>query len=336
MVSNLTREWSKTHEVLISVFDSAPAAYEFGGSVVDLAAPASDPLIMKFVVLLVRSRRLRKLFLRERPDLIVSFMESANIPTIIAGLRVKVLGRVLISVRNNPAKIPILIRLLVPIVYLLPRRIVVPSRGLEAGLTKMGLPKKKLSVIANPVRSDGTVERSPHIVQATDYVLGAGRLVRQKGFDRLLKAFAMANPPGVELVILGEGAEKETLIEIALGLGIGSKVRFPGAVSEIDSWYRRALCFVLASHYEGSPNVVIEAMANGCPVVSFDCPYGPADILDRGRFGILVPADDVEGLSEGIREVVSDPLRQTQLRNAGLRRARSFSVERIAGCWLSL
>ena len=85
----------------------------------------------------------------------------------------------------------------------------------------------------------------------------------------------------------------------------------------------------------GSPNVVVEAMANGCPVVSFDCPYGPAEIIEGGRSGILVPQDDIAGLSDAIQRVVSDCTLRARLSQVGRERAKAFAVEKIAPRWLN-
>ena len=262
-------------------------------------------------------------------------MESANYPTIVAAAVTGLLDRLSVSVRCNPANIPWLNRLLIPIAYRLAERVVAPSNGVRTALQKMGLPRRKLSVIPNPLgrRTDATT--STRAESPLRYILGVGRLEREKGFDRLLKAFSEVERSDVHLVILGDGTERSALRAISQELGIASHVHLPGMVSDVDAWYRRADCFVLTSHYEGSPNVVVEAMANGCPVVSFDCSYGPAEILEGGRSGILVPQDDIAGLSAAIQRLVSDcPLRGC-LSEVGRERAKAFSVEKIAPRWLN-
>ena len=100
---------------------------------------------------------------------------------------------------------------------------------------------------------------------------------------------------------MGEGPERARLIGMALELGIEEYVHLPGFVTDVDTWYRHAECFVLSSRHEGWPMVLMEAMANGCPVVSFDCDYGPSEILEDGANGLLVPEGDVEGLAAAMR-----------------------------------
>ena len=335
VVSTLTREWAKNHQVLIALFDASGMAYDHGGEVADLSAPSLRSPVRKFANAVLRSLRLAHVLGRERPDRIVSFMESANFPAIVAAALTGLLDRLCVSVRNDPMMIPLLNRLLLRIAYRLALRVIAPSNGVSSALQKMGLPARKLSVIPNPVarRTDATSwSRTGFPLR---YVLGVGRLERQKGFDRLLQAFSKVDQSGIQLVILGDGKERAALLAISKELGITSHLHLPGVVSDVDAWYRRADCLVLTSHYEGSPNVVAEAMANGCPVVSFDCPYGPAEILEGGRSGILVPQDNIDGLSDAIQQLVSDRALRERLSKVGRQRAEAYSVEKIAPRWLN-
>ena len=335
VVSILTREWARGHQVLIALFDASRTAYDHGGEIADLDTPSLRHPVKKLHNVLLRSIRLARILRRERPDRIVSFMESANCPSIVAAAVTGLLDRLSVSVRCNPATMPWLNRLLIRIAYRLAERVVAPSNGVRNALRKMGLPRRKLSVIPNPLakRTDGI--RSIRAESPLRYILGVGRLEREKGFDRLLEAFSEVERSDVHLVILGDGTERSTLRAISQELGIASHVHLPGMVSDVDAWYRRADCFVLTSHYEGSPNVVVEAMANGCPVVSFDCPYGPAEILEGGRSGILVPQDDILGLSAAIQRMVTDCALRARLAMLGQQRAKVFAVEEIAPRWLS-
>ena len=176
--------------------------------------------------------------------------------------------RLCVSVRIDPVMIPYLYRQLMPIAYRLSESVVAPSQGVSNALQKLGVPARNLSVISNPVGKQTDVITSAHVGFPKRFILGVGRLERQKGFDRLLTAFAKMDQSDIQIVILGHGTERTALLAMSQQLEIRSLLRLPGAVSDVDAWYRRAECFVLTSHYEGSPNVVVEAMANGCPVVS--------------------------------------------------------------------
>ena len=123
---------------------------------------------------------------------------------------------------------------------------------------------------------------------------------------------------------------------LANRLTISDRVCFPGAVSDIARWYRGAKCFVLSSRYEGWPNVLVEAMASGCPVVSFRCNFGPAEIVQDGTSGLLVTPGDVDALAHAIGRVVTDVRLSTSLSVGGLRRATWFASQAVAIRWLRL
>ena len=337
VVSTLAREWVKRHQVLIALFDASRPAYKHGAEVADLGAPSLQSPLKKLHNALLRCIRVARILQRERPDRIVSFMESANFPTIVAAAVTGLLDRLCVSVRCNPATIPGINRLLMPIVYRLAERVVVPSYGVRDALQKMGLPARKLFVIPNPVVSRSDATTSAHSDAPLRYILGVGRLEREKGFDRLLRAFSQirVDQSDIDLVVLGDGTERGTLLTISQELGITSRMHLPGVVSHVDAWYRSAVCLVVTSHYEGSPNVVVEAMANGCPVVSFDCPYGPAEILECGTSGLLVSQDDITGLTDAIQRLVSDRALRAHFANVGRQRANAFAVERVAPRWLN-
>ena len=332
VVCRLTKAWAKHHDVRIAVFDNTKPAFDYGGRIVDLGVPAPT-LPSKAYRLVVGAFRLASLFRTHQPDRIISFMESSNFPSIIGAAMCGYLRRLWVSVRLNPARIPLPYLICIPLLYRLANRVVAPSEGIRNRLIRIGLPAAKVSVIRNPIvvhRSHRTLQRPVPF----PFVLGAGRLHRQKGFDRLLRSFQRIDA-AVHLVILGDGPERERLIGIARSLGIVSRVHFPGASSDVERWFHHALCFVLSSRYEGWPNVLMEAMAYGCPVVSFDCRYGPSEILEDGVSGLLVAANDIEGLQSAIARVLTDVDFRYRIAHGGSTRGKLFSTDRIAPLWLT-
>jgi len=150
-------------------------------------------------------------------------------------------------------------------------------------------------------KADAPVEHPWFQPNQPPVILGVGRHHFQKGFDTLLRAFARVRQQmPARLVILGEGPERPNLERLAAELGVAADVDLPGFDPNPFRYMRWAGVFVLSSRYEGLPNVLIQALACGCPVVSTDCPSGPSEILDGGRYGALVPVDDVEAMAQAI------------------------------------
>lgn len=166
-------------------------------------------------------------------------------------------------------------------------------------------------------------------------VVAAGRLVPQKGFDILIKAHAklIARDVSHNLVILGEGPLRAELEELAKNLGVCGSVVFKGFVSNPSEYFRTASVFVLSSRFEGLGMVILEAMMVGAPVIATDCPYGPAEILENGKYGILVPPEDVDLLSEAIEKMLFDPVLKNHLRQIGPLRAADFLPDKIISQW---
>jgi glycosyltransferase involved in cell wall biosynthesis len=215
--------------------------------------------------------------------------------------------------------------------------VVAVSCGLAEQIARIaGLRRSKVSVIYNPVpkpvRSGSDAEalwpRRPR-----RRILAMGALKEAKNFPLLLDAFAqIAVEQDAVLAIVGEGSSRDALQSQADRLGLADRVLMPGFCATPGDWYEGADLFVLSSAYEGFGNVLVEAMHFGLPVVSTDCPMGPSEILDGGRFGTLVPPDDVDALADAIRSaLVGTP--DPELARA---RARHYSVERAVDAYARL
>lgn len=336
VVSILTQEWAKSHQVTLVLFDASDRSYDYGGRIVDLRLPASDYLLRRICNFGGRTLRLSRVLRRERPDRIISFMEGANFLSIAAAMMTGYRSRLYVSVRTDPSWLPVVYRILFPWIYRIPARVIAVSEGVKCKLKSMRVPVEKMSVIPNPIPaiSGNSIERKSISPLANRFILGVGRLSWEKGFDRLLAAFRALDQSDTHLVILGQGAKESALVVLARELGIEKRVHFPGYVSDVETWYRNAECFVLSSHFEGWPNVLTEAMVNGCPVISFDCKYGPSEIIEHGENGLLVPEGDVEGLGKAIARVLDDDGLRKNLVVKAMTRANDFDVRRIALRWL--
>ena len=336
-VSRLTKEWAKSHQVILVSFDAGKRTYDYGGQIVNIRLPASDYPLKKVYNFGARAMRLARLLRQEDPDRIVSFMDIANVPAVVAATMATRLGRLYVSVRSDPAGLPFVLRVCIPWLYRLPTAVVAVSEGVKRKLISMGLPGTKISVIPNPIAdTDGrAIGQESTLLLTTPFILGVGRLVREKGFDQLLQAFRKLARRELHLIVLGKGKDRRALIALTHELGIADRVHFPGWVVNVETWYRHAVCFVLSSRSEGRPNAIVEAMANGCPVISFDCDYGPSEIIEHGENGLLVTNGDIEGMTKAIARVLDCETLRRKLANKGMQGVKMYDVKTIATHWLA-
>lgn len=342
VVTLVSREWARDHAVTIAVFNAREPAFPLADSVrfVDLDRAASAAAIGRPLNLLKRARRLTALIRTETPDQIFSFMEAANFAAILACRLSGRLQSLTVSVRNNPSRFPFYYKTLACALYRWPGRVVAVSQGVRDALVDdLGLPTHKCIAIPNPVDvasgSDGAGQTMAAPLPTGPFVLGVGRLVRQKGFDLLIEAFSKSTAASDHLLlILGDGPERASLSRMARDLGVENKVLMPGSVSSPAIYMRKASCFVLASRYEGWPNVVMEAMACACPVIAFDCQFGPSEIIESDRSGILVRPADVAELSHALSDLTADANKREKLGHAGRIRVSTFDTGSVARRWL--
>ncbi len=169
-------------------------------------------------------------------------------------------------------------------------------------------------------------------------VAAAGRLTGQKGFDMLIRAWAdvVREHPDWELRIYGKGPKRAELEALVQLLHLGESVRLMGATRTLGSELAEASMFVLSSRFEGFGMVIVEAMSKGLPVISFDCPRGPAELIHNGVDGVLVPAEDVAALARAISALMGDPDRRARYAEAGLEKARAFGLDAVGARWDAL
>jgi glycosyltransferase involved in cell wall biosynthesis len=217
--------------------------------------------------------------------------------------------------------------------------LVVVSRGAAARFAQAtGLSPSLATVIYNPVVTPALFEQAavpldhPWLAGGgPPVIVSAGRLTRQKDHDTLLRAFALVRQRRrARLLLLGEGEERANLEALGDQLGIRSDVQLPGFVANPFAYMARARLFVLSSRWEGFGNVLVEAMACGVPVVSTDCPSGPAEILQDGVFGRLAAVGDSRSLADAMLQTLQEPSAPARARQ----RALEFSVERAVEHYL--
>lgn len=285
---------------------------------------------------IVRVRRLRKVIRDTSPDVIVSFMPEMNVLASLASLG---LGRALVVTEHvDPEQwwpaLPW--RMLRRLTYRFASVLVSVSGGVDGRFD--WLPKGKRRVIHNPV-NDAWFSVPTECSTRQPVILGMGRLVDQKGFDLLIAAFGKIAPrfKNWKLVILGEGSGRGELECLIVQLGLRDRVELPGHVADPRPWLRRVAIFALSSRYEGFGNVIVEAMACGAPVVSFNCPSGPSEIIQDHVTGRLVPPEDVNALSDSLSELMESPAERARLAEQAYQSAKQrFSTSVIAKHWATL
>jgi len=254
---------------------------------------------------------------QERPQAMLSTLSHANIITLWAKKLARVSTRLVVREANTismeTTNVPTLKGKLMPhlirIFYPWADTIVANSRGVAEDLMKLtGLSPDNIKVIYNPVVTPELFVKAEEPLDHPWFgpgeppvILGVGRLTKQKDFPTLIRAFALVRKERpARLMILGEGEERPNLEALVRELGLEEDVALPGFVENPYKYMKRAAVFVLSSRWEGLPTVLIEAMALGTPVVATDCPSGPAEILEGGKWGRLVPVGDINALSESI------------------------------------
>ena len=216
--------------------------------------------------------------------------------------------------------------------------VVAVSHGVAKDLASLAwMEEGDFRVIYNPAATRGVhgIEKLPRDTgpRENGLVLAVGSLKEQKNHALLIRAFAALNKKmACRLRILGDGPLRGTLEALIKECGMEASIELPGFVDDPSSEYLSAHVFVLSSDYEGFGNVIVEALEHGVPVVSTDCPSGPREILEDGKYGTLVPVGDVDALAAAM----DDALSREHDREALKRRAQDFSVDKAADAYLDL
>ena len=284
---------------------------------------------------------------KERPRALLASLTHVNILAVLAKLVARTPTRVVISERNQISlKVSMarglrekLTYFMVPALYRVADDIVAVSKGVAEDLDRYaGFKPGRVKAIYNPVYDQSmtlaAAETPTHpwlAPGAPPVVLSAGRLNEQKGFDVLIDAFAQVRQSApARLVIIGEGDERAALQARIDALGLKEHADLAGFNANPYAMMSRAAVYALSSRFEGLPGALLEAMACGTPVVATNCPSGPDEILEGGRYGALVPVGDASALAAGILKALEEP------RGKGLARAQAFTVEASTSTYLSV
>ena len=280
----------------------------------------------------------------ERPDVLMVAKDRAVRAAIIAHwlarVNTRLVGQLHMNMTGFLKSKPRLQRWLrtAPMRWLFPYldRIICVSEGVvEDTLAITGMPPDRVVAIRNPVITPELAEQArepvdhPWFSDDIPIIVGAGRLTPEKDFPTLIRAFGRVRQHrNCRLIILGEGPLQPELESLIAELGLAASVSLPGFCSNPFAYMRRASLFVMSSAWEGSGNVLVEALALGIPSVSTDCPYGPRETLADGKYGPLVPVGDHEALARAMLQTLNNPLPSDFLRQAVTEFTIEYSAQR--------
>lgn len=325
----------------VVVLDREPAAYALPAvPVTQLDAQGG---IRRSVTALAQQALMRQ------PDLLFSFLTRANCAAVIAG---KLCGRpVVISERTFTSahlRGRGVLKAMVRALYPGADRVIAVGQASRADLIeRFGVRDDRVSVIHNPVAAAAIRKQAAAAAPAArrPYVVAMGRLTPSKNFALLIEAFAAARLDS-DLLILGDGPEREALQNQIEALGLGARVRLLGRLQNPFPVLSGALCLAVSSNVEGFPNVIVEALALGVPVVSTDCECGPAELLggdavEKVRdltwapYGALTPPNNAAALAAALSQMCT-PERHDHYSKVGPARAAAFDPERAADMYLAV
>lgn len=265
--------------------------------------------LFELMKLLFAFRKLSKL---ENPDFVLSFMNKYNVFVLFSLIGLN--KRIIVSERDSPTeKLSYLVVFLRNIFYKYADGVLCQTEDSRRFIIAQTGNKNVIS-IPNPVEFKDEIIGIPK----EKIILNVGRLVEKKGQKFLLEIFSNLKCNNWNLVILGDGPLKESLINLAKELNIYDRVMFIGSTSDVNTWYKKSSIFAFTSILEGFPNSLAEAMVNGLPCISFNCKTGPSDIIIHGVNGVLIEEKNIKGFVDQLQMLIDNE----ELRN-------SYSTEAV-------
>ncbi len=341
VLSILANHWAeKGWDITILTFADGPSFFDLHPSV--KYSPLSLQKRARFAVqrFLANFKRLwvlRKAIKESQPQVVISFLEEINVHTLVSTIGLGV--PVIVSERSEPSKH------LHGGIWDKLRRWTYPLAAKVVSVTKSAddylkwLPQDKRCVISNPVMSPSLSSDELQLPKGIDpgkkWLMAMGRLSYAKGYDLLLSAYQKIADkyPDWQLIILGEGSLRPELESLSKNLNLENRVVLPGSLKDPFLLLKKAQLFVLSSYYEGFVNSLGEAMACGLPVLSFDCPGGPREIIRHEIDGLLIPAEDVTALADGLDRLMGDEKELKRLAANAPEVVERFSKDKIVGQW---
>jgi GalNAc-alpha-(1->4)-GalNAc-alpha-(1->3)-diNAcBac-PP-undecaprenol alpha-1,4-N-acetyl-D-galactosaminyltransferase len=336
VMSLLANYFSSDNTVYLFIYYEVPSFYELHPSIKIIHLKPGIPGIGKVGLLLqfiFNYFKIKKILKHNKIECIVSFLTVINCFSIILGKRLGI--PVIISERNEPLLfqpkkfISILRRKL----YRKANAIVLQTNRSEISFESVNVKLPPLrKVIFNPI--DPIFMN--HNLERENIILSVGRLSFEKGHDLLLNAFKLSNNKNWELHFVGDGIEKDNLIELSRKLNIADQVVWLGKQISVSDLLNKSAIFILPSRTEGFPNALCEAMICGCAVISFDCQNGPSELIENMNNGLLVPNGNISEMSIAINMLIEDSQLRLKLSAEASKLQSQLSINSICLQWEEL
>jgi glycosyltransferase involved in cell wall biosynthesis len=335
-------------------------AYPYQGRLLILGKDCLKPHAVKGMRLLLNVLKFRRVLKEVKPDVVLAFHHDARVVNFLSGLSLPTFRYTTMlsaqGVASQYGKYSAgsrthLHRFLIYLIHKYAQKVIACTEGVKADLiSAFGVEPKKIEVISNSVdaleirqMASEAVEHS-WFSEGVPIIVSSGRLVFEKNQLDLIKAFALVRKEKpCRLALIGDGNLRDAVARLAGELGVSEDVLFAGYQKNPSKFVAKSTVFAFSSLYDAQPFALIEAMAVGCPIVAYDCPVGPRDLLapgtspstsingiEQAEFGLLVPPGNVEILAKAILQLLDDVQMRGRYSQAGLERAMHFSLQDMA------
>lgn len=309
--------------------------------ILPIRADRRTSLLRSILANLQRVLALRRAIRAADSGITLSFIDRTNVLALLATLGLP--ERVFVSERCHILKMQSTLglpwRLLRKVLYPRAQCVIVQTAAQAAALTGSNFLGARIVVLPNPLSTEVEGFLAPSTPANPPRIVAMGRLAHQKGFDLLIEAFAEVAKinRSIQLIIWGEGPERERLTDLIAATGLQKQIHLPGVTSQPLQELAQADIFVLPSRFEGFPNVLLEAMALGRACVAFDCPFGPWEISDQGNAALVVQDGEISALAEGINLLLTNPLARAEMgAKAAASVRRHYAVSAVLQGWTAI
>ena len=334
MIVNLANSFSYRSEVCVYTVDESASFYPLNDEVKHTKIGKKFSGSIERLNFLYSIYHLYKLLNKNKPDVLVSFIDLNNIVSIIVAKLLKI--PVIISERSNPEYFQSnhLLNFMIKMLYKRADLLVLQTKGVRGSFLRLNIKLPETTVLPNFLNED--FYREVDFTKKKKIILLVGRFRAEKNHIQFLKALLLSKTAGWTIKIIGDGEKYGECIEFIKQHGLSDKVILEGKKPNVIDYYDEASIFVLPSLFEGFPNVLIEAMSRGCVCLASDCNYGPNEIIQHGHNGFLFEVNNIENLSELMNMTINLSENNKQsIMNEAIECAKKYRFNQISSLWFN-